>query len=126
MDFLWLLAGSYQDDIHKLHLVEYDVLERTLRLSDYYIFTKKEYNQELDEITQELDDFARKEIHKLADKGICFLAKEVIHVNGNKLFNFGYYTKTDEEHYTFVSLDKHSHKTIFRQLIQQFFIDKLV
>lgn len=110
-EILWILSGGclYDnlEEIKRFSLVEYDTLERRIKISDFSRFIRTEFYDGLDEITLNA-------IHKEIDNGKNFLCKEIVYVNGNKILNFGYFTKIGDE-YTIIEI-KDENKHIYRQL----------
>jgi hypothetical protein len=112
-EIVWVLSGGifneHVEEIKKFSLVEYDILERRIKLSGFSRFIRTDIYAGLDE-----DTLAA--IHNEMDKGISFLFKDVIYVNGHKIFNFGYYTKVKDE-YKYIEL-KECNKEIYKQYVE--------
>jgi hypothetical protein len=90
MDLIWILTGGDFDghagEIKHYNLIEFDVLERKLKLSD---ISKRLYCINPKII---IDDNKFKEIiRNKIETGTSFLCKNEIYNNNKKYYNFGYY-----------------------------------
>ena len=112
-EIVWVLSGGifYENAelIKRYALIEYDILERRIYLSSFERFIRADIYTGLDEETL-------RAINNELDDGRSFLCKEVISVNGNKVYNFGYYTKVKDQ-YRYIELKDYS-KEIYKQYIK--------
>jgi hypothetical protein len=89
MDLVWILTGGDYDfhsgEIKNYNLVEFDVLKRSIKLSD----VSRQVYVVRPEI--EMDNVLRKEIRDKIASGISFLCKNETYCNGKREYCFGYY-----------------------------------
>ena len=113
MDLLWILTGGEFDITHQeqkiYNLIEYDNLENNLKISD---FNKKVYTIN----SPKTNDVILHEIKKELNKGKKFLCKNDIYYNGNRLFDFGYYSKKNGE-YKYTTFSNTKNKIIFKKFV---------
>jgi hypothetical protein len=92
MDLIWVLTGGdvfgYDGVIKHYNLIEFDVLERKIKLSD---LSKRVhcYNSEI--INDGFNEKIKENIRNKIETGTSFLCKNEIYNNDKKYYNFGYY-----------------------------------
>jgi hypothetical protein len=114
MDLIWILTGGNYDihtgyEIKIYNLIEYDNIENIIKISD---FNKRVFLIE----SPKINDTITNEINKELDKGKKFLCKTDIYYNGNRLFDFGYYSKKNGE-YKYTTFSNTKNKIIYKKLV---------
>jgi hypothetical protein len=114
MDLIWILTGGDVDghagDIKHYNLIEFDVLERKLKLSD---ISKRLYciNPQIT-----IDDKLKEIIRNKIETGTSFLCKNEIYNNDKKYYNFGYYIINLEGNLEIKPI-RHGSEMIYNQFI---------
>ena len=111
MDLIWMLTGGNYDggEFKIYNLIEYDNIENNIKISN---LNKRVFSIESPKINDTFID----EINKELDKGKKFLCKTDIYYNGNRLFNFGYYSKKNSE-YKYTTFLNAKNKIIYKKLV---------
>jgi hypothetical protein len=113
MDLIWILTGGEFDitnqEIKIYNLIEYDNLENAIKIS--------EFNKRVCAVSpQKINNNIIKEIHEELNKGKKLLCKNEIYYNGNRLFDFGYYSKKNGE-YKYTRFSDTKNKVMYKKLI---------
>jgi hypothetical protein len=116
MDLIWILTGltgggydGHAGAIKYYNAIEYDNLDNTIKISEFY---KSLYRI----CPEKTDDSILPIINKELDKGKKFLCKTDIYYNGNRLFEFGYYSKKNGE-YKYTTFSNTKNKIIYKKLV---------
>ncbi len=93
MELVWVLTGGdvdgYDGVIKHYNLIEFDVLERYIKLSE---ISKRVYYYNTEIINDDFNEKIKEKIRNKIETGTSFLCKNEIYNNNNKYYNFGYYT----------------------------------
>jgi len=113
MDLIWILTGgdydSHAGEIKIYNLIEYDNIENNIKISD---FNKRVYSIN----SPKINDTIFNEVNKELDNGKKYLCKSDIYYNGNRLFDFGYYSKKNGE-YKYTTFSNTKNKIIYKKLV---------
>jgi hypothetical protein len=117
MDLIWILTGGgvdgYDGVIKHYNLIEFDVLERHIKLSD---ISKRVYCYNSEIINDGFKEKIKEKIRNKIETGISFLCKNEIYNNNKKYYNFGYYIINLEGNLEIKPI-RHGSEIIYNQFI---------